>query len=75
MPTLFLTPRYSTDAQALWKAAAAMGWRIERLANWRIPEELLAVEQPVPYAEALMAPILAEQLRLQLSQQPVGLAA
>lgn len=68
MPTLFLTPRYSTDAQALWKAAASLGWRIERLANWQIPEELRVAEQPVLYAEALMAPMLAEQLRLQLSQ-------
>ena len=30
MPTLILTPRHTDDAQALWRAAGRLGWRIER---------------------------------------------
>jgi ATP-grasp domain, R2K clade family 2 len=65
-PTLILTPRYTDDAQALWKAAAARGWRTERLSSWRIPEHLRDIEMPVIYGEALFGPALAEQFGLTL---------
>jgi hypothetical protein len=67
-PTLVLTPRYTADTQALWKAASRLGWSIERLSEWRVPEHLRALPQPVLYAEALFAPSLAEQMGLRLFQ-------
>lgn len=66
MPTLILTPRQSEDTQTLWKAAARLGWRTERLGAWRIPEHLRELEEPVLYAEALFAPEFASQLGLEL---------
>ena len=66
MPTLILTPRYTDDTQALWKAASALGWRVERLGSWRVPEHLQSLDTPVLYAEALFAPSLAEQLGIEL---------
>jgi hypothetical protein len=67
-PTLILTPRYTADTQALWKAAARMGWSVERLSEWRVPPHLRALRAPVLYAEALFASSLAEPLNLRLSQ-------
>jgi|SRR5579884_307139 len=71
MPTLILTPRFTEDAQALWRAAARLGWGVERLSGWRIPDELRRVPEPVPYLEGLFGPTLAEQLGLRLSEPPV----
>lgn len=70
MPTLILTPRYTDDSQALWKAAGSLGWQTERLTGWRIPDYLLDLNDPVLYAEALFAPALAEQLGLMLLSPP-----
>jgi hypothetical protein len=70
MPTLILTPRYTEDAQALWRAAGRIGWRVERLTSWRIPDDLRSVPDPVLYVEALMGPTLAEQLGLRLVEPP-----
>lgn len=70
MPTLVLTPRQTDDTQTLWKAAARLGWRTERLGSWRIPEHLRTLEDPVLYAEALFAPEFAEQLDLDLLSPP-----
>ncbi len=66
MPTLILTPRYSEDAQSLWRAATRIGWNVERLLNWRLSEELKLVVEPVLYVEALMSESIAEQLGLRL---------
>ena len=70
MPTLIFTPRYTEDTQALWKAAVRLGWRVERLTSWRVPEHLRDVPDPVLYVEALFGPTLAEQLGLALSNPP-----
>jgi hypothetical protein len=66
MPTLILTPRFTNDAQALWRAAVQLGWGVERLTSWRVPEELRAVPEPVLYLEGLFGPTLAEQFGLKL---------
>lgn len=66
MPTLILTPRYTDDAQALWKAAASLGWQVERLSSWRVPPALQALAEPVLYGEALFGPTLAGELDLEL---------
>lgn len=71
MPTLILTPRPSEDAQTLRRAAGQLGWDVERLSGWRVPDAVRSAPEPVLYLEALMAPMLAEQLGLQLIEPPV----
>ncbi len=71
VPTLILTPRFTEDSQALWRAAGRLGWGVERLATWRIPDDLRAVAEPVLYLEALFGPTLAEQLGLRLLEPAV----
>lgn len=66
MPTLILTPRQTDDTQALWKAAARLGWSTERLGGWRIPDHLRSLDEPVLYAEALFGPEFAERLGLDM---------
>ena len=70
MPTLILTPRYTADAQALWRAATSAGWRVERLTGWRVSTHLAQVPDPVLYVEALFGPTLAQQLGLTLLDPP-----
>lgn len=70
MPTLIFTPRYTADSQALWKAAGTLGWKVERLTSWRVPEHFRHLPDPVLYGEALFGPTLAEQLGLQLLDPP-----
>jgi hypothetical protein len=71
MPTLILTPRYTPDTQALWRAAGQLNWRVERLTGWRVTEDLLQAPEPVLYLEALIAPMVAEQFGLKLLEPPV----
>lgn len=70
MPTLIFTPRYTEDSQALWKAAGSLGWKVERLTTWRVPEHFRELPEPVLYGEALFGPTLAEQLGLNLLNPP-----
>jgi hypothetical protein len=70
MPTLILTPRYSEDSQALWRVATHLGWRVERLVNWRLSDDLKRADEPVLYLEALMAEAIAEQLGVRLVNPP-----
>jgi hypothetical protein len=70
MPTLVLTPRYTEDTQMLWRAAVTLGWHVERLTSWRVPEPLRSIQEPVLYAEALFGPTLGEQLGLTLTNPP-----
>jgi hypothetical protein len=71
MPTLILTPRFTEDAQALWAAASRLGWAVERLTSWRVPEELRTVPDPVFYVETLFGPTLAEEFGLRLLEPPI----
>lgn len=66
MPTLVLTPRHTEDAQALWRGAIELGWEVERLATWRIPEHLRGVPEPVLYVDGLFGPSLAAEFGLRL---------
>lgn len=66
MPTLILTPRFTEDSQSLWQAAIDMGWCVERLRSWRVPEELRGLPDPVLYLEALFGPALAPHFGLRL---------
>jgi len=71
MPTLILTPRFTEDSQLLWRTAGKLGWDVERLTTWRVPEELKPVEEPVLYLEALFGPTLAEEFGLRLLEAPI----
>lgn len=66
MPSLVFTPRYTDDSQLLWKAACAAGWQVERLSNWRVPDNPDRNKPIYFYGEALFAPMLAEQLEIEL---------
>jgi ATP-grasp domain, R2K clade family 2 len=71
MPTLILTPRFTEDAQALWRAATQLGWDVERLRSWQVPEELRSIAEPVLYLEGLFGQTLAAQFGLQLLEPPL----
>jgi hypothetical protein len=71
MQTLILAPRFTDDAQTLWRAAGRLGWNVERLTSWRVPDELRNVPDPVLYLEGLFGPTLAEQFGLRLLEPPV----
>lgn len=70
MATLILTPRYTDDTQALWRAATRRGWSVERLASWRVPEHLCGRDDLVIYAEAMFGPELARQAGIALVSPP-----
>lgn len=70
MPTLILTPRQTPDAQALWRTATKLGWSVYRLPSWRVPEEARTIADPVPYVEALFAPMIAEFFGLRAVEPP-----
>ncbi|MBP0017085.1 MAG: ATP-grasp domain-containing protein [Cyanobacteria bacterium SBLK] len=71
MPTLILTPRFTEDSQALWRAAIQLGWNVERLTNWRVNDRLLSLPEPVLYLEALMARSIAAKFGITLSEVPL----
>jgi hypothetical protein len=66
VPTLVLSPRHTSDAQALWRAALARGWDVHRLASWRIDDEAASSVEPFLYAEALFGPSLGDGLGVSL---------
>lgn len=69
MPTLILSPRYTPDSEALWRAALQTGWSVERLMSHR-PPPYLRDGDPVIYGEALFANIVADELALALLEPP-----
>lgn len=71
MPTLILTPRFTDDAQALWRAAQRLGWNVERLHTWRIPDELKIISEPVLYVEGLFSDLIAGEFGISLSEPPL----
>jgi len=69
MPILIISPRYTTDSIALAKAAAGLGWSVQRLLNWHIPDGL-AADDVALYGEPFFAAAIAEQLSLHLLEPP-----
>jgi hypothetical protein len=65
MTILLLSPRYTFDSIALWKAAIDLNWDVERLQNWQVPERLQQ-QEIVLYGEPLFASLVTEKLGLQL---------
>lgn len=71
MTTLILPPRYSDDSNTLWRASIALGWNIERLQSWRVPEDFRPSAEVAIYGESLWANFVAEQLGLKLYEPPL----
>lgn len=69
MPTLILSPRYTTDSITLAKAAASLGWSVQRLLNWHVPDGFTAAYVTL-YGEPFFAAAIAEQLSLHLLEPP-----
>jgi hypothetical protein len=65
VPTLVLSHRYSPDSNALFGAALAAGWDVERLHSFRCPEGL-AAREPVFYGETILADAIVEDLGIAL---------
>ncbi|APR75336.1 Hypothetical protein A7982_00682 [Minicystis rosea] len=65
VPTLVLSHRYSPDSNALFAAALAAGWDVERLHGFRCPEGL-AARDPVFYGETLLADAIRDELGILL---------
>ncbi len=63
MPVLILSPRYTADSNALWKAAIQAGWQVERLQT-RQPSSYLKDMNPVLYGEGLFIAVIVEVLEL-----------
>lgn len=63
--TLLLSPRYTSDSIALWRAALSAGWAVERLQNWRTPTAFKN-HSVVVYGEPLFGNAIAETLSLVL---------
>lgn len=74
LPTLVLPPRYSDDSNALWRAAIALDWPIERLQGWSAPTELRGQKVAI-YGEWLWARHIAEQLGIRLWEPPLDFLA
>jgi hypothetical protein len=68
MPTLILSSRYTSDSQRLWRTAHELGWNVERLQNWRLPDKPLF--DPVLYVESLFTPMIADQLGIIANEPP-----
>ena len=65
VPTLVLSHRYGPDSNALFAAALAAGWDVERLHSFRCPDGL-AARDPVFYGETLLADAIVGELGLVL---------
>lgn len=69
---LILAPRVTDDSVAMWRAALDAGWRTQRLANWRAPDELKSFTGDIAiYAEPLFAEAVVDQLGLVLIEPPI----
>jgi len=70
MPILVLSPRYTPDSNALWKAAIDHeDWSVERLHSHRPPDYLRNKDVAI-YGEALFVNIVADELALALLEPP-----
>jgi hypothetical protein len=70
VPTLILTPRFTPDAQLLWRAAQTLGWEVYRLPSWHLPADINQIRNPVLYVEALFAQTFASEMCIELHEPP-----
>jgi hypothetical protein len=69
VPTLVLSPRYTPDSNALWKAAIEQGWAVERLHSHQPPDHL-RYQQIILYGEGLFVRLVASVLEIALFEPP-----
>lgn len=69
MKTLLLPARNSADAQLIWRAAVATGWRTERLVGWQMPR--LETRDLAFYGESLLAAHVAQSLNVSFMEAPL----
>ncbi len=64
MRTLVLSPRYTDDSNAMWRAATARGWDVVRVRSYRADaiDPGIVKQHPLLYGETLLADALAEPL-------------
>lgn len=67
MPTLLQSPRFSTDSEALRKAAPSLGWSFHRVLRYQVPED---ITDPVVYGDLNFCDVLARKLNLGLIDPP-----
>ncbi len=67
MPTLVLSPRFSTDSDDFWKAAVAEGWDTHRAIRYRAPEK---ADLACVYGEMAFCDMMAERMDLGLLEPP-----
>lgn len=71
-PLVLLAPRMTDDSKAVWKAALDLGWSIERIQGWRVPENLRTSDRPIViYGEPLFAEAVADQTGLTLLEPSI----
>lgn len=70
VPTLVLSPRFTDDSIALWRAALAAGWRTHRLARLgdadSLASQLAGADELAFYGETVGADLVARALDLAL---------
>lgn len=68
MRTLVLSPRYTDDSNAMWRAAIDRGWEVVRVRSYRADaiDPGLAAKRPLLYGETLLADALADALEIVL---------
>jgi len=71
VPTLLLSRRYSDDSNAIWRAAVAAGWDVERLMTYAVPTGLVDREAVI-YGETLLADAAAPALGVLLLEPTEG---
>ncbi|HEY1049756.1 MAG TPA: ATP-grasp domain-containing protein [Prosthecobacter sp.] len=71
-PLLLLAPRITEDTKSMWKAALDLGWSVQRIPNWRVPEGIAANHRQISiYGEPLFAEAVADQLNLVLLEPSI----
>ncbi|GCE16684.1 ATP-grasp domain-containing protein [Dictyobacter kobayashii] len=61
VPILVLSPRYSEDSRVLRRAALQVGWHVERLGGWDVPERLF-LRKLIFSGEIGYTPVVAHKL-------------
>src|SRR5215469_9559259 len=69
MPTLLLSPRYTTDSRQLRRAAESAGWQVFRQADWRPPRREFTGDVAI-YGEPLFVDVMAAALDLAMLDSP-----
>lgn len=70
VPVLVLSPRYSEDSRLLRRAALQLGWHVERLGGWEVPERLLP-RKLIFSGELGYIQVIADKLSWALLDAPV----